>query len=133
MILDPLADMLTRIRNGQRVGQEAVRVIGSKQVARVLDVLTRENFIGGYHRCDAQGRGGYDFIVALRYGKDGRPVIRECRRVSKSGRRVYAGVDKLKKVKAGLGIAIVSTPQGVMTDADARKGQIGGEVLMAIS
>lgn len=133
MILDPLADMLTRIRNGQRVGHEAVRVVGSKQVARILEVLVREQFIASFVRAEAIDRGGYDFIVTLRYGKAGRPMIRECRRVSKSGRRVYARVEELKKVRAGLGISIVSTPQGVMTDAQARKAHVGGEVLMAIS
>ena len=133
MILDPLAAMLTRIRNGQRVGHDAVRVVGSKQVGRILEVLVQERFIESFVRAEAVGRGGYDFIVALRYGKGGRPMIRECRRISKSGRRVYARVEELKKVRAGLGISIVSTPQGVMTDSQARKAHVGGEVLMAIS
>jgi len=133
MILDPLADMLTRIRNAQRMGHEAVTILGSNQVGRVLAVLVEERFIERFDRVDVTGRGGYDFRVVLRYGKDGRPLIRECRRISKGGRRVYARVDELKKVRAGLVITIVSTPQGVMSDASARRARVGGEVLMAIS
>ena len=133
MILDPLADMLTRIRNAQRMGHETVAILGSSQVGRVLAVLVEERFVDSFDRVDVVGRGGYDFRVVLRYGKDGRPMIRECRRVSKGGRRVYAQVDELKKVRAGLGITIVSTPQGVMSDAAARRARVGGEVLMAIS
>ena len=133
MVLDPLADMLTRIRNAQRVGHESVRIIGSKQVASVLKVLAQEQFIQCFARVDASNRGGYDFLVSLRYGSGGRPLIRDCRRVSKSGRRVYAGVGDLKRVCSGLGISVISTPQGVMTDAQARRARVGGEVLMAIS
>ncbi len=133
MILDPLADMLTRIRNAQMIGSDTVRILGSNQVERVLEVLSSERFVGGYRRESVPGRGGFDFVVTLRYGKNGRPVIRECRRVSRSGRRVYARVDELKKVRAGLGVAIVSTPQGVMTDSQARKAHVGGEILMTVS
>ena len=133
MILDPLADMLTRIRNAQMIGSDTVRILGSNQVERVLEVLSSERFVGGYRRESVPGRGGFDFIVTLRYGKTGRPVIRECRRVSRSGRRVYARVEELKKVRAGLGVAIVSTPQGVMTDSQARKAHVGGEILMTVS
>ena len=133
MILDPLADMLTRIRNAQRMGHDSVLILGSNKVARVLSVLVEERFIGGFEKVEAVGRGGYDFRVGLRYGKDGRPLIRECRRISRGGRRVYARVDELKKVRAGLGITIISTPQGVMSDAAARRARVGGEVLMAIS
>lgn len=133
MILDPLADMLTRIRNAQSMGHGAVKILGSNQVGRVLSVLVEERFIDSFEKIDVVGRGGYDFRVVLRYGKDGRPMVRECRRISKGGRRVYARVDELKKVKAGLGITIVSTPLGVMSDAAARRARVGGEVLMAIS
>jgi small subunit ribosomal protein S8 len=133
MISDPLADMLTRIRNAQMIGSDTVRVLGSNQVERVLEVLSSERFIGEYKREPVPGRGGFDFIVNLRYGKSGRPVIRECRRVSRSGRRVYARVDELKRVRAGLGISILSTPQGVMTDTQARKAHVGGEILMTVS
>ena len=133
MILDPLADMLTRMRNAQRMGHEAVTILGSNQVARVLKVLVDERFIDSFERVDVAGRGGFDFRVVLRYGIDGRPLIRDCRRVSKGGRRVYARVDELKKVRAGLGISIISTPRGVMSDASARRARVGGEVLLAIS
>jgi small subunit ribosomal protein S8 len=133
MILDPLADMLTRIRNAQRMGHETVTILGSNQVGRVLAVLAEERFVEKFERVNVQGRGGYDFRVVLRYAKDGRPLIRECKRVSKGGRRVYARVDELKRVRAGLGITVVSTPKGVMSDSAARRARVGGEVLMAIS
>lgn len=132
MILDPLADLLTRIRNSQRMSHDTVRVPGSKQAANILAVLAEERFISGFEEVSVEGRGGYDLIVHLRYSADGRPMIRECKRVSKSGRRVYARVDELRKIRAGLGISIVSTPLGVMTDAAARRARVGGEILMAI-
>lgn len=132
MILDPLADLLTRVRNGQRIFHETVRVPGSKQAANILAVLAEERFISGFERVSVEGRGGYDLLVHLRYSADGRPMIREAKRVSKSGRRVYAKVDELRKVRAGLGISIISTPLGVMTDTSARRARVGGEILMSI-
>ena len=129
-VTDPLGDMLTRIRNGQRARKDSVLTPASKLRARVLDVLQREGYIRGYTSTDF-GNGRTEFEVELKYF-DGAPVIRELNRVSKPGRRVYASVTTLPTVFNGLGISILSTPKGVMSDADARAQNVGGEVLCTV-
>ncbi|HTO40549.1 MAG TPA: 30S ribosomal protein S8 [Rhizomicrobium sp.] len=130
MITDPIGDLLTRIRNGQLRGLAKIKSPNSKLRVRVLDVLQAEGFIRGYAEVEfADGK--RELEIELKY-HEGRPVIRELKRVSKPGRRVYAGVEELKPHRQGLGLSIVSTPQGVMTDNDAREKNVGGEVLCQV-
>lgn len=125
---DPLGDMLTRIRNGQAAKKPAVNSPASKLRVSVLEVLRREGYIRGFRREDI-GHG--ELSIELKY-HNGEPVIRELRRVSKPGRRIYSPVKDLPRVYNGLGIAILSTPQGVMSDAEAREAHVGGEVLCTV-
>ena len=127
---DPLGDMLTRIRNAQMRKRNTVMTPGSKLRARVLDVLKQEGYIRDYGTTD-YGNGRSEFVIELKY-YEGEPVIRKISRVSKPGRRVYVSVDGLPRVADGLGIVIVSTPQGVMADHEAREKNIGGEVLCQV-
>lgn len=127
---DPLGDMLTRIRNAQLRGKSTVKTPASKLRAWVLDVLQSEGYIRGYEA--KTGENGHpELEISLKYF-DGVPVIKELKRVSKPGRRVYSGVKEIPSVRQGLGVAIVSTPHGVMSDAQARAANVGGEVLCTI-
>ena len=127
---DPLGDMLTRIRNAQMRGKSTVRTPASKLRAWVLDVLKDEGYIRGYE--SAQSAAGLpELEISLKYF-EGTPVIREIKRVSKPGRRVYASVKDIPSVRNGLGVSIVSTPKGVMSDANARAANVGGEVLCTV-
>jgi small subunit ribosomal protein S8 len=127
---DPIGDMLTRIRNAQMRGKSTVHTPASKLRAWVLDVLADEGYIRGYEKISSDdGHGAIE--ISLKYF-DGIPVIRELKRVSKPGRRVYLGVKDIPQVRQGLGVSIVSTPQGVMSDANARAKNIGGEVICTV-
>lgn len=127
---DPIGDMLTRIRNSQMRGKSTVSTPASKLRAWVLDVLAAEGYIRGYERStDVNGHPTLE--ISLKYF-DGTPVIREIKRVSKPGRRVYMGVKDIPSVRQGLGVSIVSTPKGVMSDAAARSANVGGEVLCTV-
>jgi small subunit ribosomal protein S8 len=127
---DPIADMLTRIRNSSMRGKSTVMTPASKLRAWVLDVLADEGYIRGYEK--VTGEDGHPAIeISLKYF-DGIPVIRELKRVSTPGRRVYLGVKEIPTVRQGLGISIVSTPKGVMSDAAARNANVGGEVLCTV-
>ena len=127
---DPIGDMLTRIRNAQMRGKSTVSTPASKLRAWVLDVLADEGYIRGYEKTTStDGHGAIE--ISLKYF-DGVPVIRELKRVSKPGRRVYLGVKDIPQVRQGLGVSIVSTPQGVMSDAIARAKNVGGEVLCTV-
>jgi small subunit ribosomal protein S8 len=127
---DPLGDMLTRIRNGQMRRKSVVTVPASNMRGRVLDVLKSEGYIRTYEKqADAQDKP--EFEVQLKY-HEGEPVIRTIARVSKPGRRVYSSVKELPVVSNGLGILIVSTPKGVMSDNEARAANVGGEVLCSV-
>ncbi|MGH6887672.1 MAG: 30S ribosomal protein S8 [Rhizomicrobium sp.] len=126
-ITDPIGDLLARIRNGQLRGMAKIKSPNSRQRVRVLDVLQAEGFIRGYAEVEFKG-GRRELEVELKY-HEGRPAIRELRRVSTPGRRVYASVRDLRPHRSGLGLSIVSTPQGVMTDTNAREKNVGGEVL----
>jgi small subunit ribosomal protein S8 len=126
---DPLGDMLTRIRNGQQAKKDSVMTPASKLRVRVLDVLKREGYIRGY---SDEALAGHDGIrIELKYF-EGQPAIRHVARVSKPGRRVYSGSQELPRVRNGLGIVIVSTPKGVLSDAEAREQNVGGEVLAEV-
>ncbi|RSK38110.1 30S ribosomal protein S8 [Rhodovulum iodosum] len=127
---DPLGDMLTRIRNAQMRGKSTVRTPASKLRAWVLDVLQDEGYIRGYEPATS-ANGMPEIEVSLKY-YEGQPVIRELRRVSKPGRRVYMSVKEIPQVRQGLGVSIVSTSKGVMSDAAARSANVGGEVLCQV-
>ena len=124
---DPLGDMLTRIRNAQMRNKSKVATPASKLRARVLDVLQKEGFIRGYAQIDYEN-GKSEIEIELKY-HNGDPVIRDISRVSTPGRRVYSAVRNVPMVANGLGVAILSTPKGVMSDADAREANVGGEIL----
>jgi small subunit ribosomal protein S8 len=127
---DPLGDMLTRIRNAQLRGKSTVKTPASKLRGWVLDVLQNEGYIRGYE-AKTNAEGHPELEISLKYF-DGVPVIKELKRVSTPGRRVYAGVKDIPSVRQGLGVSIVSTPHGVMSDAQARAANTGGEVLCTI-
>jgi len=127
---DPVGDMLTRIRNAQMRKKSRVSTPGSKLRARVLDVLKTEGYIRGYSETQFEN-GRSEFDIELKYF-EGAPAIREIKRVSKPGRRVYSSVETMPRVANGLGITILSTPRGVMADHDAREQNVGGEVLCTV-
>ncbi|UUR07934.1 30S ribosomal protein S8 [Sphingomonas glaciei] len=126
---DPLGDMLTRIRNGQQAKKDSVLTPASKLRAHVLDVLQREGYIRGYSEEELAGQKG--LRIELKYF-EGQPAIQHLARVSKPGRRVYSGSRELPRVRNGLGMTIVSTPRGVLSDAEAREQNVGGEVLAEV-
>ena len=127
---DPIGDMLTRIRNAQMRGKSTVSTPASKLRAWVLDVLADEGYIRGYEKTSStDGHGAIE--ISLKYF-DGVPVIKELKRISKPGRRVFLGVKDIPQVRQGLGVSIVSTPQGVMSDANARAKNVGGEVICTV-
>ena len=127
---DPLSDMLTRIRNGQRANKTAVRSPASNMRVNVLEVLQREGYIRGFE-LEKDERGLPGVRIELKY-HEGEPVIRELHRVSKPGRRVYSKIKDLQRVYNGLGISILSTPRGVLSDGEARAANVGGEVLCTV-
>lgn len=124
---DPIGDMLTRIRNAQMRRRPKVTTPASNLRARVLDVLAEEGYIRGYARVEQKGAVP-EFEIELKYF-NGQPAIKEIRRVSTPGRRVYSPVRDLKSVANGLGVAILSTPKGVMSDARAKEENVGGEII----
>ena len=126
---DPIGDMLTRIRNGQLRGKSTVSTPASKLRGWVLDVLADEGYIRGYEASEENGHPAFE--ISLKY-YEGTPVIRELKRVSKPGRRVYMGADDIPSVRQGLGVSIVSTSKGVMSDAAARSNNVGGEVICTV-
>jgi small subunit ribosomal protein S8 len=127
---DPLGDMLTRIRNAAMRSKPTVRSPSSKMRIRVLEVLRDEGFIRGFEVID-KGDGKPEVEIGLKY-HEGQPVIRELKRMSKPGRRYYSGVSTMPQVRNGLGVSIVSTSRGVMSDAKARAENVGGEVLCTV-
>ena len=126
---DPLGDMLTRIRNGQQARKDSILTPASRLRANVLDVLQREGYIRGYTEEVLAGQKG--LRIELKYF-EGQPAIQHLARVSKPGRRVYSGSTDLPRIRNGLGITIVSTPRGVLSDAEAREQNVGGEVLAEV-
>ena len=128
-VTDPLGDLLTRIRNGQRARKDSVLSPASKLRVNVLDVLQREGYIRGYSEEEMGPAKGVR--IELKYF-EGQPAIKHVARVSKPGRRIYSGAADLPRVMNGLGITIVSTPRGVLSDAEAREQNVGGEVLAEV-
>jgi small subunit ribosomal protein S8 len=127
---DPLGDLLTRIRNGQRANKAKIAAPGSRLHCNVLEVLKREGYIRAYEMQETRP-GIRQIAIELKYN-EGEPVIQEISRVSRPGRRVYSKIKELPRVYNGLGITILSTPQGVLSDAEARAANVGGEVLCRI-
>ena len=127
---DPISDMLTRIRNGQRANKQVVQSPASTMRVNVLEVLQREGYIRGYSLEEGE-RNLPQIRIELKY-HEGAPVIRELHRVSKPGRRVYSKIKDLQRVYNGLGISILSTPRGVLSDGEARAANVGGEVLCTV-
>src|ERR1700759_4984719 len=128
MITDPIGDLLARIRNGQLRGTSKIKSPNSRLRVRLLDVLQQEGYIRGYTEVEFKDTGRKELEIELKY-HEGQPVIRELKRVSTPGRRVYTSVKELKPHRQGLGLSIVSTPKGAMTDTHAREANVGGEVL----
>ena len=129
MMTDPIADMLTRIRNANQLKYESVKMPSSKMKVEIAKILKDEGFIVDYK---VKGDVKKELTITLKYASDGTRVISGCKKISKPGLRVNVGVEKLPRVLKGLGIAIISTSQGVMTDAKARTLGIGGEVIAYI-
>jgi small subunit ribosomal protein S8 len=127
MVTDPIADMLTRIRNAGLVQHQQVVVPTSKIKVEIAKILADEGFIGGYRLTDEQPQA--NLILELKYTGKGVPVINGLERVSKPGRRIYAGYAEIPWVRSGLGINILSTPNGLMTGRKARRARVGGEIL----
>ena len=130
MNTDPIADYLTRLRNGIMAGHDAVVVPASSMKERLSGILKQEGYIHGYKTVEHDGR-SY-LIVSVKYVKNGDPVIHGLKRISSPGLRVYAGVKEIPDVNGGLGIAILSTPKGLLSGKDARKQNVGGEILAHI-
>jgi small subunit ribosomal protein S8 len=130
MMTDPIADLLVRIQNGARRHHAAVEIPSSKLKQELLRVLQAEGFIGGYEQDVVDGRP--TLKVQLRYVGDGESVITGMRRVSKPGKRVYVGRRDVKQVMSGMGMAILSTSKGLMTDQESRRASLGGEVLCQV-
>ena len=129
MMTDPIADMLTRIRNAVRIERPVVQMPHSKVKRGVAEVLKREGYIWDWHEQEAEGAPGKELSIDLKYGPNGERVIRHLKRVSKPGRRVYSRANALKPILNGLGISIISTSRGVVSDREARQKNLGGEVL----
>lgn len=127
---DPLADMLTRVRNAGLARLEKVQVPSSKLKKRVVEILEEEGFVKGHRQIDDGQQGLIE--IDIRYDGDKQIVIRKLARISKPGRRVYAKCDDIPKIKNGLGVCIVSTSQGVLTDREARKRRVGGELVCEV-
>ena len=127
---DPIADLLTRIRNAQRVGAKSVEAPSSKLKVAVAEALKREGYVRGYFTTEKEGK--VTLTIELKYDVDNKPAIQTIDRVSTPGRRVYAGIQTLPKVANGLGVSILSTPKGVLSDNEARAANVGGEVLCRI-
>ncbi len=128
---DPIADMLTRIRNAMRISRDQVNIKASNICGGIAAVLKKEGYIEDFDRID-DGKQGILRII-LKYDQDGGSIINEITRTSKPGRRIYSSVDKLPRVLAGMGIAIVSTSKGVMSDKSCREAKVGGEILCTVS
>ena len=128
---DPIADMLTRIRNAVRVNKNDVNIKASNICQGIAAVLKQEGYIEDFDRIDDSKQG--ILRISLKYDMEGSPIIKEINRMSKPGRRVYLSVDKLPRVLAGMGIAIISTSKGVMSDKSCREANVGGEILCTVS
>lgn len=132
MVNDTIADLLIRLNNAQRARHRLTEVPSTKFVRSVLEVLKAEGLVESFRTKTTEGQVGSTLEVALKYFRNGDPVIRRARRMSKPGRRIYGRSQDLKPISSGLGVSIISTSQGVMSDREARKRKIGGEVLAIV-
>lgn len=132
MVTDPIADMLARIRNAAVAHHESTSIPLSKIKVAISEILKREGFISDVRVEDVDGGAIKKLVVGLKYGQDRNAAFRGLRRVSRPGRRVYAPYDRIPRVVSGLGISIISTSRGLMTDKEARKNKIGGEILCEV-
>jgi small subunit ribosomal protein S8 len=132
MMTDPIADMLTRIRNAVRIEHPEVAMPVSKVKRGLAEVLKREGYIWDWHEAESEAAPNKQLSIQLKYGPNGERVIRHIKRVSKPGRRVYSPADRLRPVLNGLGISIISTSRGVISDREARQRNLGGEVLCEV-
>jgi small subunit ribosomal protein S8 len=132
MMTDPIADMLTRIRNAVRIEHPQVNMPLSKVKRGLAEVLKREGYIWDWHEQKDEGSANQQLLIQLKYGPNGERVIRHIRRVSKPGRRIYSRAEALRPVLNGLGISIISTSRGVISDREARQRKLGGEVLCEV-
>ncbi len=130
MLTDPVADLLTRIRNANSIGRKSVDIPASKLKVHIVQVLKDEGFIAGYEVLEGEPRS--TLRVRLRYGPDGEQVIRSIQRVSKPGRRIYRRADDIKPALRGMGMFVMSTPRGVLSDRQAREAHVGGEILCEV-
>ena len=130
MMTDPIADMLTRIRNANRIRRRRVTMPASRLKVRIAQVLADEGFIGGYEVVEQKP--GSELVIDLKYGPQGEAVVNVLRRESKPGRRTYRGVDEIQRVLNGTGIAIYTTPHGVLSDRECRERNVGGEMLATV-
>ncbi|HUC36139.1 MAG TPA: 30S ribosomal protein S8 [Acidimicrobiales bacterium] len=126
---DPIADMLTRIRNANTAMHDTVKMPGSKLKVSLADILQREGFIAGFDVSPSSKGPGSVLEITLKYAPDRTRTIAGLRRVSKPGLRIYARADRMPRVLGGMGVAVLSTSQGLLTDSEARKRRVGGEVL----
>jgi small subunit ribosomal protein S8 len=129
--VDPVGDMITRIRNAQLRALNNVTIPSSKFRTRILDILKQEGYIANYRILSNNKNKKESLLVDLKYS-NGRPVIKEIKRVSKPGRRIYAKADSIAKIQNGLGLAIISTSMGIMSDNDAKTKNIGGEIICRV-
>lgn len=130
MVTDPISDLLTRLKNGSQRRHDTISVPASKLKRAVLDILKKEGYVDGVESATEDGHPVLS--VQLRYVGDGQPMITGMQRISKPGRRVYVGSKEIAKVRNGIGVAILSTSKGIMTDAESRKNGLGGEVLCSV-
>lgn len=130
MMTDPVADLFTRIRNASAIGRKSVDVPASKLKVHIVQVLKEEGFIGGYEVLPGEPRS--NLRIRLRYGPDGERVIRSIQRVSKPGRRIYRNASQIKPALRGMGVFVMSTPKGVLSDRKAREARVGGEILCEV-
>ena len=131
MVTDQIADLLTRIRNAQKAGHPTVSVPASKSKVRLLDVLKAEGFIEEFEKVKDSGEKD-QLKIFLRYSSGAKPVIREIRRLSRPGKRLYVAKDNIPRCRGGLGLVVVSTPMGMLSDREARKAGVGGELICSV-
>lgn len=130
MVTDPISDLLTRLKNGSQRRHDTISVPASKLKRAVLDILKKEGYVDGVESATEDGHPV--LTVQLRYVGEGQPMITGMQRISKPGRRVYVGSKEIAKVRNGIGVSILSTSKGIMTDAESRKNGLGGEVLCSV-
>jgi small subunit ribosomal protein S8 len=129
---DPIADMLTRIRNAARAGHESLEMPASRVKEAILKVLVAEGYLQDFKRVKAKDRGGEALRVQLKFDKARKPIMAGLRRISRPGRRVYVGIEQIPSLRAGLGVHILSTPKGILVDREAKKKKVGGEIICSV-